>query len=203
MTIGSQALFGPLAAGLLCLGVIGLPLMIQGYSPTSQTVSEIGEVGSPARIPFTLLLCTVSACIAVFSVGLHRFARRLGRSPAPAYLAGCLAISGIGVGVFAFPHPLHNLFGESEIVGYQAPLALALSWRRLPLARPMVTFSWIMAGVVWIALGVNLLPIFRPADIWPHIKPVFGLVQRSLFVSWFAWCAGTGFLLYRAVSHRH
>jgi len=199
MKIRTQALFGPVAAVLFFLGVAGLPFMIPGYSPISQTVSEIGEVGSPARIPFTVLLCTVAACVLVFSVGLHRFARRAERSSIPAYLTGSLAFSAIGVGFFAFPHPLHNLFGESEIIGYQAPLALVLAWGRLPLARPMVRFSWIMVGVVWLAIAVNLLPVLRPAGIWPHIRPAFGLIQRSLFVSWFIWSAGTGLLLHRAV----
>lgn len=199
MRIRTQALFGPVAAALFFLGVAGLPAMIPGYSSISQTVSEIGEVGSPARIPFTLLLCAVAACVLVFSVSLYRFARRGGCSPIPAYLTGCLALSAIGVGVFAFPHPLHNLFGESEIIGYQAPLALALTWGRRSLAGPLVVFAWIMVCVIWLAIAVNLLPIFRPDDIWPHIKPAFGLIQRSLFVAWFVWCAGTGLLLSRAV----
>ena len=33
-----------------------------------------------------------------------------------------------GNGIFAFPHPLHNTFGIYELIGYRAPLALALSW---------------------------------------------------------------------------
>ena len=33
-----------------------------------------------------------------------------------------MALSAAGVGVFAYPHPLHNVFGISELVGYQAPL---------------------------------------------------------------------------------
>lgn len=33
------------------------------------------------------------------------------------------------MGIFGFPHPLPNLFGESELLAYQAPLALALAWR--------------------------------------------------------------------------
>ena len=43
-----RLLFGPVAAAVLVLGVAGLALMVPGYSDVRQTVSEIGEVGSPA-----------------------------------------------------------------------------------------------------------------------------------------------------------
>jgi hypothetical protein len=54
----SPAFFGPLAAAIFGFGVAGLPLMVPGYSYIRQTVSEIGEIGSPARIPFAVVLCT-------------------------------------------------------------------------------------------------------------------------------------------------
>ena len=54
----------------------------------------------------------------------------------------------IGVGIFSFPHPLHNVFGLSELVGYQAPLVLALTWRRDPQAASVVRLSWIIAVAV-------------------------------------------------------
>ena len=59
-----RALFGLLAAAILQMGVVGLPLLIPGYSQVRQTVSEIGEMDSPARIPFAVLLCCVAAGVA-------------------------------------------------------------------------------------------------------------------------------------------
>jgi hypothetical protein len=44
-----RLLFGPLAAAILCFGIIGLALLLPGYSHVRQTVSEIGEISSPAR----------------------------------------------------------------------------------------------------------------------------------------------------------
>jgi hypothetical membrane protein len=198
MTPRTQALFGPLAAGLFFLGVGALPVMIPRYDAIRQTVSEIGEAGSPAQVPFMVLLCAVAACVFVFSMALHGLAKRSGRSSIPAYVTACLGLSTAGVGLFAYPHPLHNVFGLSELIGYQAPLALALTWARAPFARRLVRFSWIMAGVVWLAIAINLLPIFRPPGVWPHLKPVVGLVQRALFSAWFVWCAVAGWLLARA-----
>jgi hypothetical membrane protein len=197
MSANRRVLFGPVAAALLLLGVVDLALMVPGYSHVRQTVSEIGEAGSPAQLSFTLLLCAVAACIAIFAWGLRDIARSESCSAAAAYVVGCMALSTAGVGIFSFPHPLHNVFGLSELVGYQAPLVLALTWRRAPQLGRVVRFSGIMAAVVWIAIAINLLPIFRPPAIWPYLSPIFGLVQRSLFTAWFLWAAGAGVLLAR------
>jgi hypothetical membrane protein len=193
----SRLLFGPLAAALLLVGVAALPLMVPGYSPIRQTVSEIGEVGSPARAPFTALLCVIAAGLVVFAAGVRRLSVETGRSSWPAYLIGAMAISAGGVGVFAFPHPLHNVFGLSELIGYQAPLVLVLAWRRDPTARAAVALSGIMAAVVWLAILANLSSIFRDPVVWAQLKPIYGLVQRALFAAWFGWVALLGATLYR------
>jgi len=62
-----RVLFGPLAGAILFFGIAGLALLIPGYSHMQQTVSEIGEIGSPARVPFAIMLCCVAACILVFA----------------------------------------------------------------------------------------------------------------------------------------
>jgi len=196
MTHDSRLLFGPLAAALLFMGVAALPLGVPGYDPVRQTVSEIGEAGSPMRLPFTILLCAVALCLLVFAWGLgrHRASRW------PAYFTAAFAISVAGVGVFAFPHDLHNLFGMSQLVGYQAPLVLALTWRRAPGARAAVAVSAVMAAVVLLMIVLNLASIIdRGGDgLWAMVGPVYGLVQRGLFAAWFAWVAGLGLLLWRA-----
>jgi len=191
-----RLLFGPLAATLFLLGVVGLALGVPGYDPVRQTVSEIGEEGSPMRWAFTALLCAVAACVVVFAAGLDGLARQGGRSRWPAWLTGLMAVSAAGVGVFAFPHPLHNVFGLSELVGYQGPVVLAVAWRRHPDAAQAVAISRLMAVVVWVAIAVNLVAIFRDPVVWPALKPVYGLAQRALFASWFAWAAWLGARLY-------
>ncbi len=193
----ARFLSGPLAAVLLALGIIGLGALVPGYDPVRQTVSEIGEVGSPMRLPFALLLWAVALLVLVFASALRSFARKAGVSTLPAYVTACMAISAAGVGTFAYPHPLHNVFGLSEVVGYQAPFVAALAWRRAPGARTLVGFSWILVAVVWVTFALNLMPIFRPAGVWPPLKPIYGLVQRSLFAAWFGWCAGAGLIMAR------
>jgi len=50
---------GPIAAVLLFAGMFAVGLMIPGYSHVRQTVSELGEVGSPGRVAFCILLLLV------------------------------------------------------------------------------------------------------------------------------------------------
>ena len=187
-----RLLFGPLAGVILAFGIAGLALMIPGYSHVHQTVSEIGEIDSPARVPFAVMLCCVAACILVFGAAVRDRSVQAGHSPLAAYLIGFMGLSAAGVGLFAYPNPLHNVFGISELVGYQAPLCLALTWRRDPRARPLVSFSWILYAMICAAIALNLSSLDRQGAIWAYVKPAYGLAQRALFAAWFGWCAAVG-----------
>ncbi len=195
MSARSRLLFGPVAAVALALGIFLLPRLLPAYDPITQTVSEIGEIGSPARIPFAIMLCCVAGCVLVFASALRSVSTALKRSAAAAYLTGAMAISAAGVGVFAYPHPLHNLFGLSELVGYQAPLVLAVTWRRDKRAAKVVGFSWLMAALVWCAIIANLSTLDREGTLWHREAAFYGVVQRSLFAAWFAWLVGAGLIL--------
>ncbi len=195
-------LFGPIAALILLVGVLGLPIMVPGYDPVRQTVSEIGEVGSPANVPFTAALLLVAASLLAFAGALRHTLKQTACSTIPAYLVGCSAVSIAGVGWFSFPHPLHNVFGPSELIGYQAPLALALALRRAPSAGRLRAFSGWMAALVSLAIVANLSIIDRHGALYTLERPCYGLVQRALFASWFLWCAGTGLWLYARTLYR-
>ena len=76
MTLRSRLSFGLLAAIVLWGGILLLPLMVPGYDGIRQTVSEIGERGSPMRIPFTATLCIFAASLLVFAWALRDVARK-------------------------------------------------------------------------------------------------------------------------------
>ncbi len=98
-----------------------------------------------------------------------------------------MALPAAGIGVFAYPHPLHNVFGLSELIGYQAPLILSLTWRRDPQATTLVAFSWIMFEVNMghyrskperfrsARTGLGL----RKACLWPRSE---GTIRRLVFL---------------------
>jgi hypothetical membrane protein len=192
-----RLLFGPLAGVILALGIAGSALLIPGYSHICQTVSEIGEIGSPARVPFATMLCCVAICILVFASAIRDVSIAAHHSPLAAYFIGFMALSALGVAVFAFPNPLHNDFGLSELVGYQAPLIFAVTWRRNPRAKTLLRVSWIAFVLMWCAIGLNLSTLDRHGALWAFERPFYGLVQRALFLVWFGWCAITGIVLFR------
>src|SRR5258707_7261296 len=101
-----RLLFGPMAGAILALGIAGLALMIPAYSHVHQTVSEIGEIGSPARVPFAIMLCCVAACILVFAMAVRDRSVQAYHSQSAAYLTGFIALSAAAVGLFAYPNPL-------------------------------------------------------------------------------------------------
>jgi hypothetical membrane protein len=195
MHLRTNLLFGPLAAVLLFLGIFVLGLLLPGYSGVRQTVSEIGEVGSPQRIPFAVLLCAVAICLIIFARALLDLAKTSQDSRLPAFLVAAMGLSAAGVGIFAYPHPLHNIFGISELIGYQAPLALALTWRS-PQHVHVVRFSWIFYALVLLAIAANLGSLDTHSALWLNERPFYGLVQRGLFAVWFLWCVGVAALLH-------
>ncbi|MFC4529084.1 DUF998 domain-containing protein [Dyella halodurans] len=190
--------FGLVAALVLWCGFVLLPFAVPGYDSIRQTVSEIGQVGSPARVPFTATLCVVAICVLLFAWGLRDASRKLGRSSVAAYLTGFMAISSVGVGVFAYPHPLHGVFGLSEFVGYQAPWVLALTWRREKSIRGLVPFSWTMGALLWVSIIANLSVLDLHSWLWQFERPVYGIVQRSLFFTWCLWLAGISLMLVKS-----
>jgi hypothetical protein len=191
-----RLLFGPLAGLILAFGIAGLALLIPGYNHIHQTVSEIGEIGSPARVPFAIMLFCVAACILIFASGIRDVSVAADHCQLAAYLTGFMAIPAAGIGLFAYPHPLHNLFGMSELIGYQAPLAFALTWRRDAEEKTLVLLSWIFSALIWGAIVLNLSPFVR--SVWIYVKPFHGLAQRALFAAWFGWCAVVGVLLFQS-----
>jgi hypothetical membrane protein len=195
-----RLLFGPLAGAFLGLGIGALAPLIPEYSHVHQTVSEIGEIGSPARVPFAIMLFCVAACILVFASAVRDVSLAVNRSPFVAYLIGFMAIPAAGIGVFAYPHSLHNFFGMSELVGYQAPLALALTWRSDPRAKTLVVLSWIFFALIWGAIALNLTSLIQ--SVWVYVRPFHGLAQRALFAAWFGWCAIVGILLLKGIDDK-
>lgn len=194
LSLRSRLVFGVLAPIILAAGIFALGLTVPGYSQVRQTVSEIGEVDSPARIPFAIMLCAVGICLLVFSSAVNEVCEQAGDSKLTGTLIAIMGFCAAGVGIFAYPNPLHNVFGMAELIGYQAPIALALTWRSNTHTR-VVRFSWFMYVLVILALVANLSVLDRHSRVWLFEKPVYGTVQRALFAVWFFWSGGLALFL--------
>jgi hypothetical protein len=195
MKLTTRLLFGPASAALFVAGIVGLALLVPDYSQVRQTVSEIGELGSPARMPFAIMLCCVAACNLVFAAAVREFAIGARLSQLPAFLIGFVSLTSVGLAICAFPHPLHNVFGLSATIGYQAPAALAIAWRKDAKSRKLVTASWVCFVVFWTAGALNLAPLYSP-HLAGLLRPYNGIAQRTVFGAWFGWCVITGLSLW-------
>jgi hypothetical membrane protein len=167
-------LFGILAGlGFIATWLV-LGALLPNYDPITQTISEIGEKGSPFETLYRIANLIVAASFVLFSYGVYRFsaARRL--SLVPAFLLGFFALTQLGVSTFESPNPLHNLFGISSMPGFLAPLALAITWRGAPGLRGLRNLSWLAGMLILIAMAVNLSPLFIRV---PYIAGHIGLMQ--------------------------
>lgn len=181
-------LFGALAAAIFVAAVTILGALLPGYDPVAQTISEIGERGSPFASAFTAGLLVVALCLLLFAFGIGRHAASTGRSAAPALLIGCSGVAFAGAGIFAAPHPWHNLFGISLLLGYLAPLVLAVGWRGARNAHSIRVVSMAVGVVLLVGAALNFSPLFIDYAPDDFVRAHYGLIQRMVHLPFFAWC---------------
>ena len=187
--------FGLIAPLIFVGGTLVMGALLPYYNPVSQTVSEIGEIGSKFQTPYTMMDIFSGISILVFSIGLGSFSRNQSLSLWPSPLIASYGLMNLGLGIFSSPHPLHNIFGLGSIIGYLSPLVLAFAWRKSP-DRNVVVVSWMIAILVIVTMFLNLSPVF-----WPDLYPLqyYGIIQRSLLYPFFGWL---GYLALWALGNR-
>ena len=197
MRTETRLLFGPIAAVIFFFGVLGLSLLLPGYSHVHQDISTIGKSGSPERVPFSVVFIFYACSLLIFASGILNVAGHAGTSRLPAYLVAFMAFTQIGIAIFATPHPLHNMFGIASMAGFLAPIAMAVSWRRVRSARTLIVVSYILGFLVLGSIIVGLSEFYPQSQLWQLVKSVPGLVQRSLAAAWLAWLFVSGTLMRR------
>jgi len=184
---------GWIAAIVFVLGSILFGYALEGYSPISQTVSEIGKVGSPFYAAWQMFSVAVGFLLILFAVGIYLFASKNDLSIVASIFIMVYGLAQFFVGVFPSPHTLHNVFGLSMILGYLSPLVFAMLWKN----RLGAQFRGVSIGAfIMILLGIvfNLSPIFDPT-LYP--LQYYGLVQRFLIYCFYFYCAFLSFSMLR------
>ena len=185
---------GALAGLLFFATVYGLAPSVPDYSHISDTVSEIGQIGSPVEQSYRLAMLIVDACVVTLGFALYSFARSSNASTLPAVLIAYFGFMQMGLHIYPSPHSLHNIFGLALIIGYMAPLALAISWRKYGELRDLVRFSWLMAILLVASIFLNISPLFA-TELYP--LEYYGLVQRSALLLIFSWFASIAAMVYK------
>jgi hypothetical membrane protein len=196
----ASLLFGLIwGTALIAMSTV-LGALLPGYDPLGQTMSEIGESGSPFQRIFQVTLTVEAVCFLIFSYGVYRFASFRHVSPLPALALGFLGLMDLGQSFFATPHPLRNAFGVPKLLGFLAPLLLATSWPRAPDLSLVRRVSAGAAALVLVSIALSLVPLFVSfqwaQDHLPWMVTNFGLVQRTIFV-FYAWCVFLAIVLFQ------
>ena len=171
-----------------CAFIIGTLLMgaiLEDYSIVSQTVSEIGQQGSSLEATFRIFSLMIGILLILFAVGILQLSRKKGLSLVPGISLLTFGLAEFGIGIFASPHPLHNVFGLSLTIGYFSPLMFFLLWKS-KLGSQFKWISLLIFFLVIIGIFLNLSPLFTPDLYDLHY---YGLVQRFLLYTFYAYCA--------------
>jgi hypothetical membrane protein len=189
-------LAGPLIAVLFIGGTSGLALLDPGYSQMRQTISEIGSMDTPLRIPFAVLVVCIGVCELTFAWGLRIASADSRRSQAVCYLVAFSGLRSFGTAIFADPHPLHSLFGNLGLLSMLAPFVFAFTWRRELRAQGAVMLSVVLGIVIWIGIFcfTPLSPL--PAEIRDQSG---GVIQRVFLYSWMVWYGAVGVFLWKKI----
>ena len=174
---------------LFIAGSLVLGSFLADYSFISQTVSEIGQEGSPLKLTWQLFSLLIGLLLILFSLGIISFARRNKWSVVPGLFVLFAGLSEFGIALFPSPHPLHNMFGLSMTIGYFSPLIFFLLWKN----KLGASFKWYsLFAFILIVLGIflNLSPMFA-RDLYP--LEYYGLVQRFLLYTFYLYLALVAF----------
>ena len=192
----TQLYFGAISGLIFVTVTLLIGALLTDYNSLSQTVSEIGKVGSPLQLPYALMLYSVSLLAAIFSYQALTFAKTHSLSIAPIVLIASFALSDAGVAIFPSPEPMHNIFGALHLFGYFAPLVLAITWRRYFSEQQLTNFSVHAFLLILVFLVLNFSPMFAPS-LYP--MEYYGLMQRGVLYCYYTWLAWLSISIARQV----
>jgi len=191
--------FGALS-GLIFISVtLLLGKYLPGYNSFSQTVSEIGQVGSQFQLPYTLMLLSVCLFGLIFSYKAWGFTKKHSLSKAPIILIASFALLDAGFAFYPSPEPMHNIIGVLHLPAYFSPLVVAITWKRYFTEQQLTNFSGLAFLSILLFIMLNLSPMFAPKLI-----PVeyYGVMQRGLIYSYNAWLVWLSITMARQVSNK-
>ena len=179
---------------LLCLGVV-VPLVFVGtlvvcglrlghYNHLSRMVSELGALGTPTQLMFSVGLVSCSLLSLGFVLGLFRACRALHISLLPAVLILAFSISIAGAGLFPLPLRMHMIAGMPSVLLVFSPLAALALWRSMPAVKGVRP----LAGLSLLVMSLGFLA-FLPG-VWSEYP---GLKQRFFHAGWAIWFSYLGY----------
>jgi len=176
---------GWIAPVLFIFGSIIFGYLLPDYSLVSQTISEIGEEGSPFQTQWLIYDLMIAILLFLFAYGVFLFSKKHQLSYIPSLFIFFFCLSQVGSSYFASPHPLHNVFGLSTTIGYFSPLIFFIFWKN-SLGKKFKSIALLTFILVILGIFLNLSPLFAPNL---YSMEYYGLVQRFLVYGFYIYYA--------------
>ncbi len=174
---------GWIAATIFIIGTFILGGLLEVYNPVSQTISEIGQNGSPLYFHWQVFSISIGVLLIFFAAGVLSFAKTNKLSIVPGLFMLSYGISQFGIGMFPSPHQAHNIFGLSMTIGYFSPLVFVLAWRN-KMGKDFKQISLLAFVLIILGITLNLSPAFAPT-LYP--LEYYGTVQRFLLFAFYVY----------------
>jgi len=199
VTLQKTLLYSGAVSGLIFLSVtLLLGILLPEYNSFSQTVSEIGKVGSQFQQPYAVMLWSVSLFGLIFSYQALKFALSRRLSMAPIILIATFALLDAGFALFPSPEPMHNIVGLLHLFGYFSPLILTITWKQYFIEKQLTNYSAFAFLIIIVFLILNLSPMFAP-NLYP--LEYYGVIQRGLLYSYYGWLVWLSITMTRQVNN--
>ena len=171
--------------------------LLENYNSISQTLSEIGKMGSPYETHWQLLCLASGSMLILFSAYIFTVSKKHRISMAPGFFIFSYGLSQFLISLYPSPHLLHNVFGLSMIVGYFSPLMFVIFWGSGFGLKFKMTSAF---AFIWILFTIflNLSPMFLP-DLYPITY--YGVVQRFLVYSFYIYVLYVNIMLLKENTH--
>jgi hypothetical membrane protein len=176
MNTKSLLAMGTVSALIFWLGGTVAGFIHGNYSPISDTVSELGALGTKSHIFMTLVMYLSGITGILFSVGAVMACRQTGINILPAISAVSIPLTTTWAAVFPMGTPQHAMTGPVVFIIYIGVIISLFVWRGKQLK---TLYLWSVISLV-LLLGIFL----RFTAFFPYHE---GLIQRFAHLGWSVW----------------
>lgn len=169
--------FGTITAILFWLSTIIAGFLHGHYNHLTDTVSELGALGTRSNLFMTIALSIATVTGLFFSVGLYRACRQMRMNIIPALTVISIPFSFAWVAIFPSGTELHSTGGNAMLLLYLGMLLALLLWR----GKELLTMR------LWSFMSLLLLLMIFLRFVPPFRGQYEGLVQRFAHLGWSVW----------------
>jgi hypothetical membrane protein len=162
-----------------------------GYSFRDQTISELGAIGAPTRLLFSVLLIVVYALMVAFGVGVWKASRGRRRLKAVGGLIVGVGLLALTAGQYAAMHPRgteQGLAGTLHLA--EGLVAMILVFTSMAIAAPAfgARFRIYTIATIVLALGCGLWSAMDAPRVEQGLAtPWLGVKERIFWYAYQSW----------------